>query len=982
MSIPSGCLIFRSVIWRLREIKFALPFITLQSGSGLLRSPLNRFKLSPAVKDGHFDDLLLFMTTAVSQLPLIRTKLRPPQTIADYLTRPRLSSLLEVALEGPLCLVSAPAGYGKTSLIAEWARPLPIAQVWIDLGEAESELPLFLTYLLTALEAIDSEIFSDTLSLLSNPREPEFEEFAVAIINALDDFGEPLLIVLDDYHLIKHDSAVHRLIDFLMKYPPVGLHLVLLTRRDPPINLSGMRAKGKLLEIRAQDLRFTEDETGAVLTAATGAALSSETVMELDSKIEGWAAGLRMAAMLIRRQENHEGFLSSLQGGIAQITEYLQDEVVSGLPAELKYCLLCSAIPDSFCSELLQAVLESDEEGVKRDAQVRLFVDFVEGDNLFTTAVDPGRQWFRYHHLFRDALRAELKSYFCKEELEKLYVKNILWLESRQLLSEAISLATECKNVPLASELVGRHCASTFDWDESTTVHNWLLLLPPDAIDRRADLLLADTWVAGYQLDLERITARVSQLEEFQVAGALTSEQTGMLAFFRGMIAFWAGDIAEALVLAEQAALTVQFRGLYAAEVQVSVALAAYMTGDRSGASAALSESASQNPVKDSVYSTRLSAADCYIRYFQLQTYAALNAADHIMLISTSSWESKYAQAWAAHMRAMVFLNTGKLVQAIEAFSDVVKISRNVEPRVVINSLFGMALAYELAHDKEAARGVAERIMQFTDSRHSVEFRELAKSGAARLALLDGDISTAFEQARTLPGKPQAGTLVFWLDEPGLTVARVRLARGKPSDLSRALQILTEFHEQVESQHLYCQLVDILLLEAITRDRLEQRTAALQLVGKALTLAAPGNWRRPFLEIGKALAPLIEAAELGEDEREFAEELGLVNSALDVEPPVSFDNKASPSTGMESEVPALLPGDSVINLFTNRELDILDLLEQRYRNKEIASRLFISPHTVNYHLKHIFQKLDVSGRRAAVARAQELGVPFRGSPRE
>ena len=786
------------------------------------------------------------MTTAVGQLPVIRTKLRSPQAIADYLPRPRLSRLLKGALDVPLCLVSAPAGYGKTILVAEWARPLPMPQVWIDLGEAESELSLFLTYLLTGLEALDAEIFADPLALLSNPVMPAFEQFAVSIINALDDFGEPLLIVLDNYHLIKHDSAVHRLIDFLMEYPPLGLHLVLLTRRDPPLQLAGMRATSKLLEIRAQDLRFTEDETSSVLTAATGAALGRETLMQLQREMEGWAAGLRMVTLLLKRQENQEDFVSSLHGGIAQITEYLQDEVVSSLPDELKYCLLCSAIPDSFCRELLEALLESDEDGEKRVAEAGLFFEFVEGDNLFTTAVDPGRQWFRYHHLFRDSLRVQLESYCATEELEKLYVKAILWLESKQLLSEAISLATQCKNIPLASKLVGRHCASAFDWDKSTTVHNWLQLLPPEAIAQRADLLLADAWVANYQLDVDRIRVRVSQLEAFQVAGALTEEQIGVFGFFRCIIAFWAGDIVEAHDLVEQAALAVQSSGLYAAEVQVYLAMTRYMTGASNRANAALSRGVSQNPAEDSIYNSRLSAADCFIRYFNLQTYAALNASEHIALISSLSWESKHAQAWAAHMRAMVFLNTGKLDLAIEAFCTAEKLSRNVEPRVVINSLFGMALAHELAHDKQAARSVFERLMQFTDTRHGAEFRELAKSAAARLALLAGDISAAFEQVRSLPEKPQAGTLLFWLDAPGLTVARVRLARGKPSDLSRALGILTEFREQAESQHLDCQLVDILLLEAITRDRLEQRTAALQLVGKALSAVSAGELAPSF----------------------------------------------------------------------------------------------------------------------------------------
>ena len=405
---------------------------------------------------------------------------------------------------------------------------------------------------------------------------------------------------------------------------------------------------------------------------------------------------------------------------------------------------------------------------------------------------------------------------------------------------------------------------------------------------------------------------------------------------------------------------------MIAAEIQVYLALGRYLSGEFNLAMATLEEQVTAAAERHDAYATRIAAAQSYVYYMSLEPAQALRAANRLWVIA-DDWGSSYAQAWGAYMRALIHLNTLHLQDAYTDFEKVNAHSVLIEPRLMMDALLGHCLSYQLLGRSEVAAQSAQVMMDTAERLQNPDCLELAISGSARLALLQGDIDTAAELIRSVSSRPQANNLCFWLEEPTVTLAHIRIARGKPKELMRSLKDLTDIRAQIESQHLHCRMIDVMLLQAVANDKLGDRAAALALMEGAVKIAAPAQWLRPFCEIGAVLLPLIEALDFGETEQDFVAVLRQQLSEANAGPTVPT------STKIESHRQGALPSTSPHEL-TNRELDILDLLSQRYRNKEISARLFISTHTVSHHLKHIYQKLDVTGRRQAVYRAKELGI--------
>lgn len=880
--------------------------------------------------------------------------------------RERLLDALGATLERPLTVVSAPAGYGKSVLVSDWSRSLDIPVAWVVLDETESELSQFLAYFLAALDSVYPGAFEAARHWLANPDLPSPQTIASDLINVIVNVGRPVVLVLDDYHQIDHGSAVHELFDAILKYPPANFHLVLVTRRDPPLALTKLKANNQLTELRLSDLQFSDVEASQVLCVALGEIPVSTWVRDLQERVEGWAAGLRMVALAAGRLRNPIRTQQAVPTGLREIQEYLLQEVIEDLPAKTQYLLLYSAIPEKFCAGLLDNVSQllpgGSEGGAELDGVE--FIRRAEHNNMFIIALDADGTWYRYHHLFRELLLQQLQLRLPGEELASKQTRIALWLEELGLLDDAIRVYLDAGQPGEAAGVVERHRVQALDEDRWLQVNGWLQLFSPDETRNWPGTLLARAWIGHFHIDAELISDLVQQLEMLEGAHGLTAFQLGELDYFRALPLFWSGDIAGARFLWERADKAPLGYGTIQGQLQVYLALSRAMEGERERALNGIQKLRVLDAGKRGTLASRLAAVETQIHYISLSTAPAAQAAARLAMLSSSDFKSMYARGWANFNQGLIHFNTARFPEAIVAFDRARESGSHMEYQARIDLLAGKVICHALLGEWEEVNKVLSQLEALACPVQLETTKvEILASIQARAALCRADLKSAVAIARGLPDRPAAGCLFIWLEEPAISRIRVDLARGKRAAASRALKAIAAIRQGTVAQHLLCQDIDLMLLEALGREQLGAREEALALLEEALGHAVPANWSRPFIELGDSLGTLLPHCSLSE------ENLGFLSLQCGIKVPAQPVSAEQETVSNHAQL-----ATASREHFTNRELDILELLAQRFRNKEIASQLYISTHTVNYHLKHIYQKLDVSGRRKAVARAIELGV--------
>jgi LuxR family maltose regulon positive regulatory protein len=414
---------------------------------------------------------------------LVSTKLRPFQTRPNLVARPRLIAKLEPEAGRKLMLISAPAGFGKTTLLGEWAASRSDEQcvAWVSLDEADNDPARFLSYLVAALQTVEEEIGEGVLSSLRAPGSPPVEALTGALINELADVPGTLAIVLDDYHLIDSDN-VHGIVAFLLERLPSNVHLLIASRIDPPLPLARLRARGQTTEINATDLFFTREEAVAFLKDTMGLNLSDEDVGALEARTEGWIAGLQLAALSMRDREDVPGFVRAFSGSHRDVLDFLSEEVLERQSEQMRAFLLETSILQRLTGELCDAVTERDDG---QEALERL-----ERENLFVVPLDDERCWYRYHHLFADVLHGLLKQERT-ERVKELHLRAASWYERSGWASEAVEHALAAGDAGWAARLVEYYTQALLQRGEGVTVDRWLRALPAGLVRARPRLSLA-----------------------------------------------------------------------------------------------------------------------------------------------------------------------------------------------------------------------------------------------------------------------------------------------------------------------------------------------------------------------------------------------------------------------------------------------------------------------------------------------------------
>ena len=916
------------------------------------------------------------MASAIDTIPLLRTKLYRPRVDADILRRARLLERMDQGRSRPLTLISAPAGYGKSTLASRWLEACDCPSAWISLDENDDDLRIFLSYITSAVGAIFPAGVEKTQRLLGAPNLPPLSVLAPTLLNELDTIGEDFILSLDDYHRI-HETTIHDLMAVLLQHPPRAMHLVLLARRDPPLPLTRLRARRQMNEITMEQLRFTREETAAFLHKAFDLSVDDSTAAVLEEKVEGWVTGLRLAAVSVRGEKDLGSLLSGVQKGFHYITDYLVSEVASRQPPAMARCMMHTAVLDSFCPALCDAIHASKGEPGEDEISGQAFIEWLEKCHLFVVPLDEQHQWFRYHHLFQDLLKSQLKRRLSSEEIAALHSRASEWFDSQGLVWEAIGHALEAGDVIRAAEIIERRRNNEFAAERWYNVSRWLSMLPEKIKGERPKLLLTEAWIRYLQHLLAGIPMLLDQVESLLRSQTAEPAALAESAFFSGFIAYFEGEAEQSVKYLENAVSTLaKTESPILADAELLLGLARCMNGNKDLAVQALESRLGEIDSSEPYLLCRLYASLGYIHMLSGDLYQLQKEGQRLASVSKKH-NMGLAEGWGYYFLAFGYLYTGKLEAALPQLVQVHELRYVMEPRAVIDALAGLALTQQFLQREVEAEKSIQRLQEFALELNQPSYFSLAQSCQARLSLLQGDVTTAVERSRSADVSPVPSELFSWFEAPAITRARVLIAEGSGESLLKASELLQSIRDVCETCRFTCQIIEVAVLQSMVLARQGHTEKALAELDEVVALAGPRGWIRPFLEAGTPMADLLKRLHKHNpdlkdikpilDAFENIEMFTVPYEVLSKTPRDHPLNTQHPTTWSPRPQPLVEP-------LTNRELEILELLVKRLQNKEIADQLFISAQTVKTHLANIYGKLAVRNRRQAADKAKALGI--------
>lgn len=891
---------------------------------------------------------------------LIQTKFQRPVLGPDLLPRTQLIDRLENGRYRKLTLISAPAGYGKSTLASAWLEVCHCPSAWLTLDKQDSDLSVFLSYVIGAVRSIFPNAFPELGASLAGVELPGRDFLARQLVNEATMLPESFILALDDYHLVQN-QGIHQLIDTFIQYQPAQMHLVLITRQDPALDTVKLRAQDQVTEIRLADLRFSEAESQQYIHARLGARLSPDLVQRLFQRTEGWAVGLRLAALALRNQADQARLLDAFQGTNQYITSYLVSEVLSQQPEAVQRFLIQTSLLDRFCAPLCDALLGSESAGFAGGN--RAILKRLDQENLFLIPLDRQAHWFRYHHLFQELLRYQLATAVTEAEITRLHQRASAWFAEQGLYEEALEHACQVNDMPRAADILEQaryHLMNNTQWQR---LEHLFGRFPHDVVDRFPGLLMTRAWLFYHHGQNSRITAVLDQLEELMSATSAAAGETrhlqGEANALRSLLLYYAADMAGTARHA-QWALKQAAPELWIVRTLARLTLAGALqaAGNVSDAYATIYSGLEQETVHSDAMKATTLVTLCYLDWLTADLPGLQRHAAEVVRLSQHARSQAMLGYGHYHLGQAAYLR-GDLDSAEEHFAFVTQRPHAVYGDCYTYSTCGLALTYQARGRQKEARAVVAAALTFLLEGGNLYLLRIMEAFQAELALRQGRLSTAVKWADQLEPQPLTPQAHFYA--PPLTLVKVWLAENAPTRRQQAANLLAELQAFLESIHNTIALIETLALQAMYLQLEGDGDGALSVLERALRLAMPGGIVRPFVDLGPAMHDLVRTLPATGRELAAYREHILAGVAAPANAAVALRQGRS--------------GDpSPIEPLTDREMDVLILLGRRQTDREIAQELHISPHTVRSHTKNIYSKLAVNGRRQAAARARELGL--------
>ena len=895
----------------------------------------------------------------------LATKLFVPSVRPNCVSRPKLIERLSEGAKGKLTIICAPAGFGKTSLLAAWLKQTQIPAAWISLDGEDNEPARFLDYLIGALQNVDQSLGAAAFELLQSSHPSPLKPALSGLINEISSLSKDFAILLDDYHLI-HERGIHEAIGFFLEHLPPQAHLLIASRNDPPFPVARLRARGELTEIRVADLRFDIDEASEFFNELMNLDLTSEDVLKLDARTEGWITGLQLSALSLQGRENKSKLIDEFTGNDRFILDYLVEEVLNSQPANVQNFLLQTSVLNRLSSPLCNALTGAD------DGQEML--ERLERANLFLFPLDNKSQWFRYHHLFADLLRFKLRLKQA-DRIAELQKKASFWCEENGLTEESISYAVAAEDWERALDLLEPIGYQLVSLGRFNRFSRWVGLIPETVLKTRPMLCFWYVPILLYKDEFEK-AEKYLQIIEVSEPEELRRKMLSAVWSSRCFIAVTRGDAEKALEFSRRAFEllppddVIQFA--VAKHTRVACSL---MNGDMKVCEASLLDALPAYRRADHfLFETWMRTYLGFVRAMQGNLREGAEdlrgaisfAGEHLPnrpdpQIYPHSLLCDIHREWNEIETAKAYLD--------EALALIGQAGRELYMVLDLHNLKSLAMMLEMCGKAAQAQEILESGLKKVKKYGNEQVVNEINALSALLRMRRGEISFVENWAQT-SGLSAKDKTDYRTEAVYLTYARLLICQGNSAE---ALSLLKQLEKSAEEGSRRRIVIEVLVLHAIAQKSAGDEESAIETLEKAVNLAAAGNFIRTFTDEGEAVYLLLQ--KLLKRRGKFWETqspqilqyvLTLIKSFGETKAE-QIPHSAQTPTG---DLPWWYRNDPL----SEREIEVLSLVAQGFSNQEIGSKLFIAAGTVKRHVNNIYGKLDVHSRVQAIEIARKFGL--------
>lgn len=889
-------------------------------------------------------------------LVILKTKIKIPFTHGQLVQRSRLLEKINQGVQArhKLTIIAAPAGFGKSTVASMWAKQSSRHIAWLNLENSDNEISNFLAYVIASIRTDLPNFSNETFLALIGTSPPPGSNLLPDLVNEIAALEEEITLVLDDYHLIENQE-IHDTISFLLAHQPKNLHLVISTRANPPLPIAQLRAKRRLTELRAEDLRFTFEEGRTFLNEVMNLGLTEEEIRLLEERTEGWGVGMLLAAQTLQGKSNKKEFISAFSGSQKFILEYLIEEVLKLQPENIRHFLLRTAFLNKFCSELCNEIL-----GIKNSDEM---IQTIIKSNLFVIPLDDQQRWYRYHHLFADLLSIYLEKEYTEKEICQLHMRASHWFQETANFEQAITYAISGKAYQQAAELVEQIVDRVIARGQVKTLLRWLGEIPEEIISSRPRLLMHQGWVVF-------------------LSGNVTAASKILHAGKSALVVLPEGE--------EKSLLHGRLSGMLATIIA--------LTRDISCAISEAQEALKMLPEDDFIYRARAARAWGVCLTFQGNLADALEKllfakelalkgqnkflASEILsqIATTRKHQGKLSQAQAAYAEVLgLYDNPEQATPACLGYIGLAEVAleRNelAQAEAYLNTGIELCMKGNIGYALQPAHLIGGLLKCAQGNR--AEALKIIEKGAAlsrggggslesilglawfqvRLHLLCGDIekALAWAEGTVLPPNWSFKEMPLVLDEMHQSL----LARAylKNEDYVKVLEIYDRVCARAKEGGRLSRVAELNLFKAVALIEMREKGSALPVFEKSIQLAALEGNVRVFLEAGLSVLKLINLLDAKTKNSPFIQKLE-----------ATFNKQAG------GETPISPLQDVLVEPLTEREMEVLRLMCEGYTNQHIADELIVSVNTVKKHTSNIYGKLGVRNRAQAVLRAGELNL--------
>lgn len=943
-------------------------------------------------------------TLSMFNQPLLRAKISVPHIPDKYVHRPRLTAKVHQGARGPLTLLAAPAGFGKTYLLMEWTNETCLPVTWLTFDYQDNDIKRFFCYFIGALQTQAPGLGEKALEFIQDSADSNLEVGLTLLINELFALSNEMALVLDDFQVLDNHLILQS-VSFLLKYLPPNLHLLVASRSEPELDLAWLRAKGRVVELGADELRFTGDEIMDYYHQLNGLQIPPETIQILEERTGGWITALQLAAISLENQADPVAYLANLQGGLIggvdYLASFLAEEVLYRQPEEIREFLLKSSILETLSGPLCEAIVSSN---VEPGYGMRI-LNRLEQDNLFITALNGKHEWFRYHTLFADFLRQE-QGEAHPDEIPELHKRAALWFEQNGNLADAFRHALASQDMSWSADLIERNLEQMMKTGEISALNHWIEKLPEEILYQRPNLCLSYAWslIAARQLQLasywlDEVRRSLHQLEKQVDSGQNNEEEDSNqqrmrflragLAICHATMAMLSGDMEQAADLYHQASSILPVENGYQRSfIALDDCLSAILSGDTQKAIDSLRATMrmarqANNPLVMVIAAGAL--ADMQAQHGQLsKAWETLQRAQY--LVQGSNGKPLPLAGLLDISLGDILLEQDLLEEAGEYLERGYLITRSMWYLGSLNAVISLARLHQARGDISGTCATLDEAAHMAVIAESGEWDDaVVAATAVRLALQRDDLSSAELWWKKAELPDLSGTIAEE-DYPYhiyeyllLTQARFLLIKGQEthntSSIQRASEIMKAILPTAERYQRVTSQMEILILLALAQSASGEEGMQKTLL-QALALGEPEGYRRIFLDEGWRLTELLRKCRMEQQEscshfpsmafiNSLLEDIQLAGGGGQLDPQAREPKTAPTTTRLEDGFPISLSA---------REMEVLKLIADGKSNQEISEQLYLAMNTTKRHAYNIFAKLDVSKRTQAVMRARQLGL--------